>query len=79
MSALTLIETATALVADDKGLLAMDESNPTCNKRFAALGIPGLACLNQETVDEVADATVKCLLRTVPAAVPGIATLDRLP
>ena len=28
------------LVADDKGLLAMDESNPTCNKRFAELGIP---------------------------------------
>jgi fructose-bisphosphate aldolase class 1 len=28
------------LVAGDKGLLAMDESNPTCNKRFAALGIP---------------------------------------
>jgi len=24
----------------DKALLAMDESNPTCNKRFAALGIP---------------------------------------
>ena len=40
VSALTLIETAKALVADDKGLLAMDESNPTCNKRFAALGIP---------------------------------------
>src|SRR5471030_2900272 len=35
-----LIETAKALFADDKGLLAMDESNPTCNKRFAALGIP---------------------------------------
>jgi len=33
-------ETARALVADDKGLLAMDESNPTCNQRFAALGIP---------------------------------------
>jgi len=43
MSALTLIETAKALVADDKGLLAMDESNPTCNKRFAALGIPQTA------------------------------------
>jgi fructose-bisphosphate aldolase class I len=28
------------MVAGDKGLLAMDESNPTCNKRFAALGIP---------------------------------------
>jgi fructose-bisphosphate aldolase class I len=35
-----LIETASALVADDKGLLAMDESNPTCNKRFAKVGIP---------------------------------------
>ena len=34
-----LEETAQALVASDKGLLAMDESNPTCNKRFAALGI----------------------------------------
>ena len=35
-----LVETANALVAGDKGLLAMDESNPTCNKRFAKLGIP---------------------------------------
>jgi fructose-bisphosphate aldolase class I len=33
-------ETARALVAGDKGLLAMDESNPTYNKRFAKLGIP---------------------------------------
>ena len=35
-----LIDTAKMLVASDKGLLAMDESNPTCNKRFAKLGIP---------------------------------------
>ena len=35
-----IIETAKSLVANDKGLLAMDESNPTCNKRFAAAGIP---------------------------------------
>jgi fructose-bisphosphate aldolase, class I len=35
-----LRDTARALVADDKGLLAMDESNPTCNKRFAKMGIP---------------------------------------
>ena len=35
-----LIDTAWALIADDKGLLAMDESTPTCNKRFAKLGIP---------------------------------------
>ena len=40
MNMQTLIDTAGALVAGDKGLLAMDESNPTCNKRFAALGIP---------------------------------------
>jgi fructose-bisphosphate aldolase class I len=35
-----LIETARRMVADDKGLLAMDESNPTCNKRFSKLAIP---------------------------------------
>ena len=35
-----LTNTAAALVAANKGLLAMDESTPTCNKRFAALGIP---------------------------------------
>ena len=40
MNAQELINTARALVAGDKGLLAMDESNPTCNKRFAKLGIP---------------------------------------
>jgi fructose-bisphosphate aldolase class I len=40
MNLQNLMDTARALVADDKGLLAMDESNPTCNKRFARLGIP---------------------------------------
>ncbi len=40
MNAQKLIDTAKALIADGKGLLAMDESNPTCNKRFAMLGIP---------------------------------------
>jgi fructose-bisphosphate aldolase class I len=38
--------------------------------------LPGLSCLKQETVDEVADATVNCFLRTVPAAVAGIAFLS---
>jgi len=38
--------------------------------------LPGLACPRQEAVNEVADVTVKCLLRTVPAAVPGIAFLS---
>jgi len=40
MNAQALEDTARTLVADHKGLLAMDESNPTCNKRFARLGIP---------------------------------------
>jgi fructose-bisphosphate aldolase class I len=38
--------------------------------------LPGLACPRQESLDEVADATVTCLLRAVPAAVPGIAFLS---
>ena len=40
MNAQVLIDTACALIAGDKGLLAIDESNPTCNQRFAMLGIP---------------------------------------
>ena len=35
-----LMNVARRLVADDKGLLAMDESTSTCNKRFAKVGIP---------------------------------------
>jgi fructose-bisphosphate aldolase class I len=38
--------------------------------------LPGLTCPRQEAVEEVADATVRCLLRAVPAAVPGIAFLS---
>lgn len=40
MNALELMNTAKTMVADNKGLLAMDESISTCNKRFAELGIP---------------------------------------
>ena len=39
MNEQTLKATAAAMTADAKGLLAMDESNPTADKRFAALGI----------------------------------------
>ncbi len=35
MNAQDLADTAKALVAGGKGLLAMDESHGTCNKRFA--------------------------------------------
>ena len=45
MNTQALIDTARMMVADHKGLLAMDESNPTCNKRFAKWGIPQ----NEET------------------------------
>ncbi|QTR48263.1 fructose-bisphosphate aldolase [Thiothrix litoralis] len=125
MNTQALINTAQALVADNKGILAMDESNPTCNKRFAKLDIPqteeahrayremivttaGLgecisgAILYDETIRQttsagipfvqavmdagiipgiktakvVADATVRCFLRAVPAAVPGIMFLS---
>ncbi|HUX25497.1 MAG TPA: class I fructose-bisphosphate aldolase [Burkholderiales bacterium] len=40
MNTQMLMDTARSMVAADKGLLAMDESNPTCNSRFAKLGIP---------------------------------------
>jgi fructose-bisphosphate aldolase class I len=38
--------------------------------------LAGLTCPKQAAVDEVADTTVRCLLRAVPAAVPGIAFLS---
>jgi fructose-bisphosphate aldolase class I len=38
--------------------------------------LPALHCPQQDSVDAVADATVNCLLRTVPAAVPGVAFLS---
>ncbi|MEO5685526.1 MAG: class I fructose-bisphosphate aldolase [Chitinophagaceae bacterium] len=38
-----LTDTVRRLLADDKGLLAMDESTATCNRRFGALDIPTTA------------------------------------
>ncbi len=38
--------------------------------------LPGKDCPTQAGVEEVADATVSCLLRAVPAAVPGVAFLS---
>ena len=39
--------------------------------------LPGSTCPKQEAVDEVADATVECLLRAVPAAVPRSLPIGR--
>jgi fructose-bisphosphate aldolase class I len=38
--------------------------------------LPGLDCAKQQSVDEIADATVHSLKRCVPAAVPGIVFLS---
>jgi|HubBroStandDraft_5_1064220.scaffolds.fasta_scaffold50278_3 fructose-bisphosphate aldolase class 1 len=38
MSSVDLAEIVQALFADDRGLLAMDESVGTCNKRLPKLG-----------------------------------------
>jgi fructose-bisphosphate aldolase, class I len=40
MSTSELANTVQTMMRPCGGLLAMDESNPTCNKRFAKLGIP---------------------------------------
>ncbi len=40
MRAQELADTGRRLVGCGEGLLAMDESNPTCNRRFAGVGIP---------------------------------------
>jgi fructose-bisphosphate aldolase class I len=38
--------------------------------------LPGANCRKQAEIEEVAEATISCLLRTVPAAVPAIAYLS---
>jgi len=63
MNTQALINTAGALVDGDKGLLAMDESTATCNKRFAALGIPQ---------DEKMRCDYRALLITTPGLGAGI-------
>lgn len=38
--------------------------------------LPGASCPTRQNENKVADATVECLLRSVPAAVPGVAFLS---
>lgn len=70
MNARELIDTATALVAGSKGFLAMDESDPTCNKRFAEIGIP--------QTEETRRAYREWLIRTpnLGASVSGVILYD---
>ncbi|MCY4420732.1 MAG: fructose-bisphosphate aldolase class I [Gammaproteobacteria bacterium] len=46
-----LNKVACAMVAPGRGILAMDESHPTCNKRFEKLGIPTTETMRQEYRD----------------------------
>jgi fructose-bisphosphate aldolase class I len=48
MSNLELVRTAHAMVADGKGILAIDESTGTCKKRFDAIGV---ACTEETRRD----------------------------
>jgi len=80
MSSQQLITTAKAMVAEDKGLLAMDESASTCNKRFEKAGIPQTEEARRSYRELIVTTSglgeFISLLRAVPAAVPGIAFLS---
>jgi len=77
MNAQQLIDSARRLFAADKGLLAMDESNPTCNKRFVttpSLGecISG-AILYDETIrQQKKDGTPFLKILVDAGIIPGI-------
>ena len=64
--------TARAMVAPGKGILAMDESAPTCNKRFEALGIPATIEMRREYRTMLVSSPglgeyIACLLYTSPS------------
>ena len=52
MSLNTLEEIASYIVSEGKGILAADESNPTCGKRFDSIGV--------ESTEENREIIVKC-------------------
>jgi len=60
--------TARALVAGGKGLLAMDESNPACGKRFGRAGI-----------SQTGEARRACRALIVTTAGPGECSAARSP
>ena len=68
----TLKTTAEQMMQKPKGLLAMDESSPTCAKRFSALNIPETE-ENRIRYREL----IVCLLYTSPS--PRDDELSRMP
>ena len=72
MDTAKLIDTGRSLVAGDKGLLAMDESPPTADKRFApqALVQAGILTEGDHTLERCASVT-EVVLRAVFEALHG--------
>ena len=72
----------TAQVATDRTLRAVFASLAEQRVRLEAIllkpnmVVSGKTCSDQAGVDEVAERTIRCLRRTVPAAVPGIVFLS---
>ncbi len=62
-----LRDTIEQLFADGKGLLAMDESNPTCNKRFVAAGIPQTIEMRRKYRELIV--TTPCLNESIGGAI----------
>ena len=56
--------------------LRLQRVDLTCTILKPNMVLSGLDCPRQASVETVADATVSCFLRTVPAAVPGIVFLS---
>jgi fructose-bisphosphate aldolase class I len=76
MSTVDLGRTARAIVADGKGILAADETPGTLMLLKSNMVIAGTACPTQAPPEVVAAATLRCLRRHAPAAVPGIVFLS---
>ncbi len=79
MNTQLLMDTARAMVADDKGLLAMDESHPTCNRRFAKLAIPQTEEARRAYRQLFITVPGLAFLSGGPSAEPAPARLNALP
>ena len=92
MSLNNIEDIAAYIVADGKGILAADESNPTCGKRFDSIGVESTE-ENRRDYREMLfrskgmkgniggvilfDETISCLLYTSPSPRDGL--LSRMP
>ena len=76
MSLNTLEEIASYIVSDGKGILAADESNPTCGKRFDSIGVESNED-NRRDYREMLFRSSGCLLYTSPS--PRDAHESRMP